>query len=32
MVRFAPVKPDRFLAKPFQSKSLLDLVHAVLRA
>ena len=28
----APVKPDRFLAKPFQSKSLLDLVHAVLRA
>jgi two-component system, cell cycle sensor histidine kinase and response regulator CckA len=30
MMRFAPVKPDRFLAKPFQSKSLLDVVQSVL--
>ena len=32
MMRFAPIKPDRFLAKPFQSKSLLDLVQSVLNA
>ena len=30
MMRFAPVKPDRFLAKPFRSKTLLDLVQSVL--
>ncbi len=26
----APVKPDRFLAKPFQTKELIELVRAVL--
>jgi FixJ family two-component response regulator len=30
--RFAPVKPDRFLAKPFQSRTLLDLIGGLLRA
>jgi DNA-binding response OmpR family regulator len=27
----APVKPDRFLAKPYQAKQLLDMVTAILR-
>lgn len=30
--RGAPVKPDRFLAKPFQSKQLVDAVAATLEA
>lgn len=30
--RNAPVKPDRFLAKPYHSKQLLELVAAVLAA
>ena len=28
--RDAPVKPDRFLAKPYQSKQLIDVVEAML--
>jgi CheY-like chemotaxis protein len=30
IVRAAPDKPDRFLAKPYQSKQLIDMVEAVL--
>lgn len=30
--RFAPVKPDRFLAKPFESRKLLELVENLLAA
>ncbi|HEY6167595.1 MAG TPA: response regulator [Verrucomicrobiae bacterium] len=31
-VRLAPVKPDRFLAKPFESRTLLGAVEALLNA
>jgi CheY-like chemotaxis protein len=30
ILRGAPVKPDRFLAKPYQAKQLIDMVKAVL--
>jgi len=30
LLRDAPVKPDRFLAKPYQSKQLLDTVASAL--